>query len=106
MHPETQSKSFVFTSNGERVDVSYFVQSTAPDKRISPPFSAEQLLAAEAALSPRGAPPLAPSPQCTPRGSRGLYPPQLVSTAIPAVRQSTLVTTLVTEPAGRGHTVF
>jgi hypothetical protein len=102
MHPENQSKSFVFTSNGERVDVSYFVQSTTPDKKISPHFSPEQLLAAEAAATPRGAAPPAPSPQTTPRSSRGLYPPQLVSTAIPAVRQ----TTLLTEPAGRGHTVF
>ncbi len=100
MHPENQSKSFVFTSNGERVDVSYFVQSTTPDKKISPHFSPEQLLAAEAAATPRGAAPPAPSPQSTPRSSRGLYPPQLV--AIPTLRP----TTVLAEPAGRGHTVF
>jgi hypothetical protein len=98
MHPENQSKSVVFTSNGERVDVSYFVQSTSLDRKTSAHVAPEQL----AAEAPRGAAPPAPSPQSTPRGSRGLYPPQLVSTAVPAVRQ----TTLLAEPAGRGHTVF
>ncbi len=103
MHPESQSRSFVFTSNGEKVDVSYFVQSDTPDKKLPAHFSPEQFLTAEAAATPRGAAaPPAPSPLSTPRGSRGLYPPQLVSTAVPAVRQ----TILVIEPSGRGHTVF
>jgi hypothetical protein len=102
MHPETQSKSFVLTSNGERVDVSYFLQTTTPDKLASAHFAPDYTPAVEPAATPRCAAAPAPSPIGTPRGPRGLYPPQLVSTTVPAVRQTTLVTDL----AGRGHTVF
>ena len=92
MHPESQSKSFVFTSNGERVDVSYFLHSSPPERK-----------SLTAQRSPEPAPTTASvaGGLATPRGSRGLYPPQLVQTAVASARQMNQ-----SEPAGRGHTVF
>lgn len=96
MHPENQTKSFVFTSNGERVDVSYFVQSSPTEKKnLSAHFAPELLPEAAGSRSSVS------GPITTPRGSRGLYPPQLVQTAVASARQMNQA-----EPAGRGHTVF
>jgi hypothetical protein len=100
MHPESQSKQYVLTSTGEKVDVSYFVQSSPAEKKNLKAHFAPELLAESAGAS-AGTRALAPAPITTPRGSRGLYPPQVVQTAVASTRQMNQG-----ELAGRGHTVF